>query len=194
MKKITYVVILFFATTLVANSQMFIGGSMNINTSVGKTDNGTTTTKAPTVLNIGFGPRIGFILSDKVRVGVDLSLTMQTSNNNEDPKTVTSSMDFGVGPFIRYYFATFGKFSAFGEASIGATFGSSKTKTGDVTVDGPKTTDLVFMILPGIAFNASEKVQLYTSISAFGLGVRTPVSQKMVILQNFNTCRIRNQP
>lgn len=75
----------------VANAQTsqndwMVGGNFRLNTSNNNTQ-------------IGFSPNAGLFVIDNLAIGGNFSLNYSKSGNNK----VT---DFGVGPFVRYYFTT----------------------------------------------------------------------------------------
>jgi opacity protein-like surface antigen len=177
MKKIVYLIILFLATAVVANGQLFVGGSIGFNTASGSTEIGGVTSDNPTTLSMNFNPKIGFILSDNFWAGINLSLGLTHSNSNGDPEVIGSTTSIGVQPFVRYYAYRVKKFSIFGQAQAGVSFGSSKNKVGDVTNDGPKTTTIGVSITPGMAFDLSSRVQLEASLNFFNLGVNHTISK-----------------
>ncbi len=79
-----------------------------------------------------FNPKVGYFVSDKFAVGVDLALG---SEKEEDATNETKLTNFGAGVFARYYFLDLGKrFKTYGEFGVG--FGTAKYDDGiDMTDD-----------------------------------------------------------
>lgn len=175
MRKVLYLLVFFFSVTLTSYGQYFIGGGLGLNTTSGKTEYGSLTTTKPTVSEFKIAPEAGFILSDKLWVGLDLSLGFSSANNHADPEVITQSTSFGVAPFARYYFFQAGKFSFYGQAQTGIGLRSQKVKTGNTTDNGAKTTQIGFNVFPGMAYDISDKCQLFTTINAFSLGINTSI-------------------
>ncbi len=177
MKKGFYLMIVLLSITLVSNGQLFVGGSVGVNTSGGKTEVDGNTEKDPSSVSFYFNPQAGYMLSDDFWVGLGLSLNVSSTNSNGDPEVKTSASSFGFVPFARYYFFRANKFSFYAHAQAGLEFGSSKTKSGDVTFDGPKVTEIGVNVFPGIAFDISDKFQLFASVNAFSLGINTEIEK-----------------
>jgi opacity protein-like surface antigen len=161
--------VLFMATGL--NAQVFVGGNFGINLSGGKHDNGTTVTDRPSNLGINLSPRIGTFLSEKVAAGISLSLGYSRHEDNIDGENIGTTSTFGVSPFMRYYAIQAGKFSVFGQGSLGFYYSSEKSKIAGTTNEGPKSTQLSLDFFPGVAYDLTEKISLETSISLLNMGL-----------------------
>lgn len=175
MRKIFYLLVLFLSVTLASNGQYFVGGGLGFSTTGGKTEAGSLTTTKPSTFEATIAPQAGFILSDKVWVGLSLSLGYESTNDHGDPEVINQSTSLGIAPFARYYFFQTGKFSVFGQAQARARFMSTKVKTGNTSDMGPKRTMIGLNAFPGMAYDISEKCQLYTVINAFSLGISTNI-------------------
>lgn len=160
--------LIFLSTGLKA--QIFTGGSIGLGLSGGKSDNGAEVTDKPSHFYFEFSPEIGKFLSEKVAAGISLNLNYTRINNNSEIESLNMSSAYGVTPFLRYYAIKAGKFSAFGQANLGFSYSSSKSKNGAITTDGPKTSKLSFDIYPGLAFDVNEKLSLETYINVLNLG------------------------
>lgn len=94
-----------------------------------KDESGTNTVKTN---SFGFSPKVGYMLSDKLALGVELNVgsskTEETDTGfNQEDKTNS----FGAGVFARYYFLDLGeRFKTYAEAGLG--FGSAKDETDGV--------------------------------------------------------------
>src|SRR6478735_1390793 len=66
--------------------------------------------------NWNFGPAFGFMLNDKMAVGIGLDIAGSTTKENDAKDEIRKSMGWVVEPFFRYYFAGAGNFKFYGEA------------------------------------------------------------------------------
>lgn len=172
MKKLSLFILLFMILTSgIINAQLFTGGNMSLSTSGGTEDYGNGEQDKTSYLNLDFGPMAGFFLSENlaggIRILVSLDKTTTPPFSPGGDETVDSETTFGFMPFIRYYAVQLNKFSVFGQAQAGASFGTEKTKVGSTETDGPKTTTIGFMVFPGIALDVSEHVSLEAHINLF---------------------------
>lgn len=121
-------------------AQVYVGGTFGVNTIGTKTntvvmEGVSTETKTPGNFKVTVNPNIGYILNDKLSVGVQLPVTIGPNSKNDDAKTSSSSLELGIAPYARYTFMTFGKFGLAAEASVGYSF----LKETDSNVVGEKT-------------------------------------------------------
>jgi outer membrane protein len=85
--------------------------------------------------SFSFNPKVGYFISDKLALGVELNVASGTNENTQfgAPNVVTEnkSNSIGAGVFARYYFLNLGeRFKTYGEAGLG--FGSGKNETNGV--------------------------------------------------------------
>ncbi len=160
-----------------SNAQVFVGGNFNISASGDKTDAGTTAEEK--LFDYGFylSPYAGKFLSDDFAVGIALSVGNTRNQTNDNPETFSKSTSFGVSPFIRYYAGRWNKLSVFAQGQIGLYYGFSKNKTGDITVDGPKTLRTNIEFFPGLSFDLSENFSLLTTLNFFNIGYNNVVTK-----------------
>jgi opacity protein-like surface antigen len=175
MKKLfVFVAFLMIAASGLINAQLFIGGYIGFRTSGGSEDNGNGAEDKTSSLNVDFGPMAGYFLSDNLAAGVKIVASLDRTKTppfyTGADETINTQTTFGILPFLRYYALQLNKFSVFGQAQAGLTFGSSKTKTGSTKTDGPKTTTIGISVFPGIAFDISDHVALEAQINLFNLG------------------------
>jgi hypothetical protein len=168
MKKILLVVGLLCAA-MIGNAQVFIGGGIGFGTSSQKNGDGD---KISTETQFGFSPEIGFSLTEKFDIGI--SGVIGTGKEKVWPVpggnivNETEETAWGVAPFVRYSFAEFGNFEILGRADIGF----AGTKEGDYTTFG-----FGINVVPVLAYNVSDNVQLLTQLNFLGLGFNN-VTQK----------------
>jgi len=124
--------VLFLSSTIVfgqlEKGNIFIQGSSSIGFSSEKysyTHAGTTTESSKST-HFGFGPKVGYFVIDNLPVGLAINVntnkTKSIGSSNE-----SSSSNFTIGPFARYYFLPQDKLKPMAEISAG--FGSSKDKS-----------------------------------------------------------------
>lgn len=84
--------------------------------------------------SLDFNPKVGYFLSDKVALGIELGIGSTKSEVTTFGPTVTNenkSNSFDGGVFARYYFLNLGeRFKTYAEAGLG--FGSEKFETNGV--------------------------------------------------------------
>ncbi len=107
-----------------SEGNIIIEGNLSFGSSTN--DNGTTEVKNN---NFTFSPKVGYFLSDKLALGVELGVGSgkeETTVGNVSTEDKTNS--FNAGVFARYYFLDLGqRFKTYTEAGLG--FGSGKSET-----------------------------------------------------------------
>lgn len=166
MKKINilFVVLAACLTIQTTNAQLFVGGNIYVSSSSSKDETNGVTTDNPKTFEFGINPRAGFFLSDKLAVGAGIGVNIESENNRQDPEVKTSSTTFNFNPFARYYLMNVDKFSVFGEGGVVLGLGSSKSKSGGVTVDGPNIFDFTFYVMPAISYDLTDNFTIEAGI------------------------------
>ena len=167
-KVVLIILFSFFYVSL--NAQVFVGGNFSFMTLGGSTSNGTTTNDKTSQLGLTLAPKAGIFLSEKLAAGATVGFMYNRAKTPGDPETISSASGIGLTPFLRYYAATWNKLSVFGQGQIGVSFSGSTTKVGGTSTEGPKTTLFQVNVLPGIAYNVSEKLALETSLNILSFG------------------------
>ncbi len=175
MKRIPVIILLLtIVTSCYLNAQLFTGGSIGFNSSGGKQDYGTGEQDKTSYMNLDFSPAIGYFLSENLAAGVKIQLSLDKTTTPPftagGDETVDTETEIGFVPFIRYYAARFNKLSVFGQVQAGITMGTEKTKTGSTETDGPKTTTIMFNVLPAVALEVSDHLMLEAYINLFRFG------------------------
>lgn len=173
MKKLQLLALALFATTLAfaqpEKGDIFLGGSLNFNMGSSKGEVAGVSADGPKTLNFGISPRVGYFLSDKIVVGLDLGFNSASSNDDSSGTEIkTSSSMYGGGVFARYYIVPADRFALFFEAGVGAMLGGSKVETAGVSVDGPNSFNLNAGLTPGVAFYVSKRVALEANYGFLG--------------------------
>jgi len=165
MKRSTILItIIFIALCINLDAQVFTGGGFGLNISGNeKTDNNLTTQNS-SAFSFNLMPKAGLFLSEKVAVGVEVSSTFSRVKSGVLSETITSSSEFGGGPFVRYYAFQWNKFSVFGQGTLGMESLSSSIKTEISTIEGEKITRTYLTIFPGLAYDISDRISLETSL------------------------------
>lgn len=201
------------AFAFAANAQFVVTGNASFNTNGGSNYRNFETTqtgvnngesKVPTNINntLTIGPSIGYMLSDKMQVGLGFNVTYnykknfgthnafayRTPNLNAEDWTSDWHTDFEIAPYFRYYFMEVGNFNFFCQATLTWTINGRHhyhefaTKINSDAVYGPATaidavdtTYVGTLITPGP--NAEVKKNTETSM-ALGISIVPGVSYK----------------
>jgi hypothetical protein len=104
MKTLTLFFFIIFTATLTATAQItkgnwLVGGSGSFSTSTATSENTDGTENTQKSIGSQINPNLGYFLSDKLAVGLDLSLSFSNPAGSDN-----SNWAIGLGPFLRYYF------------------------------------------------------------------------------------------
>ena len=139
--------IVFAMVAMAGSAQIYVGGSLGLNSS------GNETSKSS---SFSLAPEVGYELSDVLSVGATVSLSANSSKiKGIDYKD--SSFSWGISPYARYTFLKSGKFSCFVD--------------GGLSLAGGKHRDFSFGIFaePGIALAVTENISLISHLGNLGL-------------------------
>lgn len=164
MKKLFLTVILTVATATFASSQLYIGGSLNLNTS-GQNSKDFDGTDAQGQKTFGFGiaPRIGYYLNDNFSFGVSIGIQYEKQTSVE-PADWNSSTNFNISPYARYAFFTYGKFKVNLEGGLGLAFGSNNEK--DQPSDEKfRNSNFNIFVVPVLTYDLTDRIALETSLN-----------------------------
>ncbi len=170
MKKLFLVTIVAFAMSSISNAQFFVGGGVGFDLTGGKTVIGSTTTDKPKTTSFDFSPVVGYVLSDNLEVGLELSLNTEKTKTFDTPETIGKTTGFGLSPFARYYAVKMDKFGIFAQGVLVYNLETSKLTVSSTTTKGPKTTTLGFGVLPGISYDLNDQISLLAHINGLNLG------------------------
>ncbi|MBQ9471168.1 MAG: outer membrane beta-barrel protein [Bacteroidales bacterium] len=168
MKKAIFAVIAMLAIGPMAKAQLYVGGSIGVNTQAGKETEENETEKLPQTTNLNISPEVGFFLSDQFAVGAYINTAFSFGNTRATDPIKTRSTQFGITPYARYYAIQSDKFGVFLEGQVFFSHQSSKTIGGGVTVDGPKTNSFGVAIVPGLAYSLTDNIQLQMRLNVLG--------------------------
>jgi opacity protein-like surface antigen len=172
MKKILMTMVAALAAVSM-NAQVYLGGGIGFSTGKDKTEvssGNTTTSSEDKTTRFNIEPEVGFKVADNMAVGVVLGFT--TSKNEPSSSTTVKSNSFNIKPYFRYSFAQWDKVSLFCDAQVGVSTGKDKTEVtnGNTTTSNEiKTNSFSIAIVPGVAYQASNKISLVAKLGD-GLG------------------------
>jgi hypothetical protein len=172
MKKVIISFVVLVTAICSSNAQVFIGGELGLKFSGGNTKNGSTTIDSPTTFGIRFSPKVGFYLNDKFAIGGEVLLGTSIYNDKAvTNETTDTEVEWGIAPFVRYSVLEFGKFSVLFEGTAGLYGTSSKSKTGNTTVDLPSTLSVGLIVAPLLSYELTEKISLEMELDFLSLGI-----------------------
>ncbi len=191
MRKIAFLAVLLGLMSAQVMAQIsagaiYSGGKLGFSSSSGKstvkTSSTVVETKQPNTTSFEFAPGGGYILSDKLGVGLNLgfsnSVTKVDSTNYSDKTTYSNLF---INPYLRYYMMLDDNFGFTGTFNVRFGTGSSKSETKTVsvttTVEGPKLSNLSIGITPGIIYFPTSKIGLEANIGFLGFTSNTSKSE-----------------
>lgn len=152
MKKLLVIVSLVFVG-MAANAQVYMGGSFNFSGNQVKDVDGNLKT---TDLTISLFPEIGYYLTDKVDIGLDLGIgSTINKNHSSDVKTTTTNWLFS--PYIRFSVIQAGDFEFIGKASA--------------YVEGNKNyTSFGVQLVPIVVYNLNDHIAMHANLNFLSIG------------------------
>ena len=168
---------------------LFVGGSLGLTSSSGKTSTTTTTGGTSTIVEtdnpkqstFSIMPRVGYFFTDNIGAGLMIGYTSYTTKVTTNPNITTTDLIttkggyFTLGLFGRYTQQLGDSdFYIYGDLGFGIGSGSSKIKTesknsitNTTTItenNGPKISRTTIGITPGILYFPSKKIGLEASL------------------------------
>lgn len=164
-----------FASVMTAHAQtdqgrLFINGQFGFSSRSVERDEDEKTS------SFDFSPNIGYFIADRFAIGLGLGIgTRKSEDVVANVETSTTTTNFSIAPFARYYVPTAGeKFHFFAQATLGLGFESGETRAGSVTVDFPRTQTVDFSIAPGFAYFPSDHWSLELALRGLYVNSRNP--------------------
>lgn len=193
MKKL-FIALVFVATGLVANAQLFVGGSIGFSHGAGYSEETITVNGVvePDYGDLGYKPRtttfsiaptVGMMFSDRMGFGATIGYKQEITKTctdvekkEFDDKIGLSEFDFT--PFFRYVFGDFGKIKLYADAKLPLAFASSKSVYKDIEEDeeitvkekGPKGFGIGFYIQPAFTYQFNEHISFNAELGLLSLG------------------------
>lgn len=178
MKKFSFFMVIFLLSVSFASAQYFVGGSMNLSATGGKTKIDGTSEDNPSKTRFSFYPKAGIFHSENLMFGAELSFSIRKDKTPGDPEIIERNTEFGISPFARYYAFKMGKFSLFGQGQLNLSTSSTEEESGGTTTEGPTNNRIGISVFPGISYNINEKVELEARINGVGFGIIRSVSKQ----------------
>lgn len=150
MKKVIFVAVLAI-TSIVANAQVWMGGSLGLNFTTPDYDD------AETMTTFTIAPEVGYTLNDKW----DIAIAINEQFASYDGESANS---ISVEPYARYTFAKNGNVSFF----VDGGFGVGSTEFDNDGFYDSSRTEWYIGIRPGIKVALSEKVGLVAKLGFLG--------------------------
>ncbi len=145
-----------------SSGNMMVGGSFSFNSysySGASTNDGN---------SVSFFPGFGYFIKENFAIGTSLALSSTRNGTGVEKST---SSDFGISPFARYYkFTSNESFAFFGEAGMSFRFGKAVPAIGAVT----KSNSIAFWLSPGAAYFFNEHWALELSITGLVISAGNP--------------------
>ena len=173
MKKIYVTIIFVLASAGVCKAQFFLGGEFGIGGSGG--NNKVTTggrsieEKTPSTFEFIIAPKLGYFINDKLSIGMLLSYGMEQETTHNPTKVKTTGHSFGGSPYVRYAFASVGKFSFGAEGSVGVWGGMSTTSPSAIDVKN-NFFRAGINIVPVVTYNLGEHFVFDARLNFLSLG------------------------
>ncbi|MBN2165294.1 MAG: outer membrane beta-barrel protein [Marinilabiliaceae bacterium] len=181
MKKLLLSLSFVLTTCIIANSQLFVGGSFGFSSDGGSNSSGGQSVDKDKENSFLFSPKGGYFINENFCVGAQIMFS--TYKTEEASGDYEKESAFAFVPFARYYAFKMNKLSVFGQADLGFSSGSSEVKYGATTIDGPKRSGFGFSVTPGLSYKLSDKIELEAAINLLSLSYSS-VTEKEDYLGN----------
>lgn len=184
MKKL-FITLAFVAATFFCQAQFYVGGSLGLSGTGGKTTVSSSgselSTNDPKGINFTIAPSVGYMFSDNLGAGLDFGFGFDRSKSEQDIAGTTYTNKslkpiWGVSPYLRYVFGDFDNVKLY--ADVRAIFGGNKSKTiveGDgqsVEAVGDKESKFGIGVVPGIAYYIDDNIFINARLNLFELGYK----------------------
>lgn len=176
MRRALSVLVILLSVSLGANAQFFVGGGLNFGSTGGKIEANGNSNDKDSQSRFNFAPMGGMFLSEKLMVGVSLGYGFTKDVDAGNVEVITKHNTFSFTPFVRYYAFKINKLSLFAQGNAGYSGSSQSTKTGTVTVEGAKVSQLGISAFPGVSYDLLEWLSLEATINGFAVGASTSTS------------------
>ena len=168
MKKIILMAGLVIAGMTV-NAQFYVGGSLGIGTNSESNKDGKKV--GTSEVDFSIAPEVGYALSEKMDVGLFFNFGSNTRNDYSTPDNVgrkTTTTEWGVSPYVRYSFISFGKLDLRGRLALNLSGGSTEVDNNG-TKNERSFSAFGASIVPLVLYNLSDKFALYTQLNFLGV-------------------------
>lgn len=168
MKKL-FITVAFVAAAMFAQAQFFVAGNLGVDMGSTKVES----TKTDKSFGFHVNPGFGYMFSDNMGVGIDVTFGMNTETTpkiEDEPETKVKTTTIGFAPYFRYVFAEVDNFRFYADAKFSYSTSKPKTTFDGKTTDGNKTNNLGFGIYPGMQYNFTDNISMVAAINVLELG------------------------
>ena len=147
-------------------NKMWIGGTASFGTDNIKDGQG--------ISNYEFGPSFGYMLNEKMAVGINLTFDGNTTTRNNNDNDVDKESGYNIAPFFRYYFAGAGNFKFYGDVNVSFGGGTDKTESDNANnVSESKYSTFGFGINPGVQYWFTDNWSMASTIGLLDYSSKT---------------------
>ena len=173
MKKVILVVAVMIAAVFTSNAQVFGGGTLGVDISVGSTTKDGTTDKLDAGFFVEFSPMVGFHLSEKMAIGAEASLGLGSITDREDKPEIQTIIGWGFAPFMRYTLVNSGNLSLLLHSNVGVNGMKEKSSYDGTTKDGHSYFNFGLQALPVLSYSLTSRlnIEARSNFIRFGVGV-----------------------
>lgn len=174
-KKLILIVLGAVLTAGIAKAQLFLGGTIGLDSESGSTTVGTTTQNDPSAMTINFSPMVGFMLNNDFGIGarlgiVNSSTSREVSEGDKVETAKSSELEWSFGAFARYRTLKGDRLSMFLEGGMGILGGSGSSTYKATTTDLGSTFGFKLDVCPVLSYEFSNTFSVEVSSGLLRLG------------------------
>lgn len=145
-----------------------LGGGVNFESTTNKTDPASSE-RTETFFSIV--PRLGYYISDAVKIGLGVGFTSRTIENKPLVGTTSKNTNTSlvINPFARFYMPASEKVDLFLEGNFSYTDGTYEFNGNNTG----KTSSIGIFVAPGVEFSISQRISLDLSVGQVGYFTNT---------------------
>ncbi|MDR1864043.1 MAG: hypothetical protein LBR08_00540 [Bacteroidales bacterium] len=173
MKKIIMFFAMFLATVFIADAQLLVGASLEVDYGSEKEKTGNTSKDIQSTFGISLNPKIGFYLNDQSAVGIAAGVgiaNMKQPGSSSDKDVKGSELSWELAPFFRYSIIDVKSLALLLESSVGIAGASYKYKSGAQTLDGTSVFHLGVSVLPVLSYSLTGNLNIEASCDILRVG------------------------
>lgn len=171
MKKLILFIAAITSMALMADAQVFVGGSASLGYNGGNTTVSNVKADDESKFGISVAPTVGYYFEDNFLAGARVAVSY-------DRKTVpgtlydtkTSSTQWGIEPFARYRMGELHNFGLWAECNAFYGRETGKVKAGNTTTDNDPVGTWGINLLPVLTYTVNSHITLETSLNVLSLG------------------------
>jgi hypothetical protein len=167
MKKLFLISVIVFGVLTAANAQFYMGAGFGINSS-GASSSSTSS------FGVNLSPELGFIISPKVNLGVNLSLDVSgTGNSSNNYATATANYEFA--PYVRFGIINYNNFALQLQGDVFVSSYSKATTSNNNTEIVDSNVSFGLRVAPRLSYDISRHFTLFTKLNFLGLKFATVI-------------------